>query len=192
MEYVVEIMRILCQYFPNADEPLDYSKVEDVSVNANAINSVVGLDTIACLQNYDTFSQYIGDMNQGDVWTYNDELPSQPQTNSLATTTINLPIQQQSRDEIESSIREFSRLWPSRTQNVQSSRHLPNDDNNDSRNLTIASNDMKNDNSGNYLKRNGALVSGGVPLPPLILETEPNVWDLPSSTVEIENRKYCN
>lgn len=31
MAYVVEIMRELCQFFPNADEPLDYSKVEDVS-----------------------------------------------------------------------------------------------------------------------------------------------------------------
>lgn len=31
MEYVVEVMRILCQYFPGADEPLDYSKIEDVS-----------------------------------------------------------------------------------------------------------------------------------------------------------------
>lgn len=30
MEYVVEIMRILCTFFPNADEPLDYSKIEDV------------------------------------------------------------------------------------------------------------------------------------------------------------------
>lgn len=30
MEYVVEIMRILCTFFPSADEPLDYSKIEDV------------------------------------------------------------------------------------------------------------------------------------------------------------------
>lgn len=130
-------------------------------------------------------------MNQGDVWTYNDELPSQPQTNSLAMTTINLPIQQQSRDEIESSIKEFSRLWPSRTQSVQPSRHLSSVDNNGSRNFSIASSDMKNDTSGNYVKRNGALVSGGVPLLPLTLETEPNAWDLPSNNVEsfTQNRK---
>lgn len=30
MEYVVEVMRILCQFFSNEDEPLDYSKIEDV------------------------------------------------------------------------------------------------------------------------------------------------------------------
>lgn len=123
-------------------------------------------------------------MNQGDVWTYNDERPSQPQTNSLA-----MPIQQQSRDEIESSIKEFSRLWPSRTQSVQPSRHLTSVDNNDSRSFSIAPSDMKNDTSANYLKRNGALVSGGVPLQALTLETEPNAWDLPSTTVDIQNRK---
>lgn len=32
MEHVVEIMRTLCEFFPNADEPLDYSKIEDVSM----------------------------------------------------------------------------------------------------------------------------------------------------------------
>lgn len=32
MEYVVDVMRILCEYFPGADEPLDYSKVEEVNI----------------------------------------------------------------------------------------------------------------------------------------------------------------
>lgn len=32
MEHVVEIMRILCEFFPNADEPLDYTKLEDVCI----------------------------------------------------------------------------------------------------------------------------------------------------------------
>lgn len=32
-------------------------------------------------------------------------------------------------------------------------------------------------------------MSGGVPLAPLTLETDPNAWDLPSSTVENQNRK---
>lgn len=31
MEYVVKVMRILCEFFPNAHEPLDYTKIDDVS-----------------------------------------------------------------------------------------------------------------------------------------------------------------
>lgn len=106
------------------------------------------------------------------------------------TTTASLPVQRQqplkSRDDIESSIREFSRLWPSRTQ-TDHSQHTSIGFS-DSRNCTVASGDIRNDN---YLKRNGALFAGGVPLAPLTLETEPNAWDLPSSTsVEYENRKF--
>lgn len=37
MEYVVEVMRILCEFFPNQDEPLDYSKIEDVRKPLKAI-----------------------------------------------------------------------------------------------------------------------------------------------------------
>ena len=141
-------------------------------------------------QNYDTVSQqHILDTNQSDAWMYTDELPSQTQTNrsSLVMTTTSLPVQPlQSRDEIESSIREFSRLWPSQTQTVQPHTSIGF---NDSRNCTIASGDIKNDN---YLKRNGALVSGGVPLAPLTLQTEPNAWDLPSSAAENQNRKLIH
>lgn len=129
-------------------------------------------------------------MNQGDIWTYNEELPPYTQTNRhrLAMTTTSLPsLYQQSRDEIESSIKEFSRMWPSRTEIVQplgSSRF------DDSRNCTIASNDLKTtDNATNYMKRNGApMPVGGVPLPPLTLETEPNAWDLPTSMNEHQNQ----
>lgn len=131
-------------------------------------------------------------MNQGDVWTYNDELPPYTQTNRnrLAMTTTSLPsLYQQSREEIESSIKEFSRMWPSRTEIVHphvSSRF------DDSRNCTIASNDLKtNDNATNYMKRNGApMAVGGVPLPPLTLETDPNSWDLPTSIIENQKRKF--
>lgn len=131
------------------------------------------------------------DTNQSDAWMYSDELPSQTQTNrsSLPMTTTSLPMHTQplqSRDEIESSIKEFSRLWPSQTQIVHPHTSTGF---NDSRNCTIASSgDRKNDN---YLKRNGALVSGGVPLAPLTLETEANAWDLtPPSTAENQNRKF--
>lgn len=31
MEHVVEVMRTLCEYFPNADEPLDYRIQNEVS-----------------------------------------------------------------------------------------------------------------------------------------------------------------
>lgn len=130
------------------------------------------------------------DTNQSDAWMYNDELPSQTQTNqsNLAMTTTSLPIQSlQSRDEIESSIAEFSRLWPSQTQTVHPHTSIGF---NDSRNSTIASGDIKNDN---YLKRNGALVSGGIPLAPLTLETESNAWNLPPSSVaENQNRKLIH
>lgn len=136
--------------------------------------------------------QHIRDTNHSDVWTYNDEMPSQTQTNrsNLAMTTTSMPMQQQpchSRDEIETSIRDFSRLWPSMTETVHSdsSNRF-----NDSQNSTISTQNQNNELSGNYLKRNGALVSGGVPLPPLTLETEPIAWDLPSSAIEInQNRK---
>lgn len=95
-------------------------------------------------------------------------------------TTASLPsYHQQSRDEIESSIKEFSRMWPSRTEIVQhphTSSHFD-----DSRNCTIASNDLKPNNATNYLKRNGAPVPvGGIPLLPITVETEPNAWDLPT------------
>lgn len=132
------------------------------------------------------------DTNQSDAWMYNDELPSQTQTNqnNLAMTTTSLPMQSlQSRDEIESSIKEFSRLWPSQTHTVHPPSHTSIGFN-DSRNCTIASGDIKNDN---YLKRNGALVSGGIPLAPLTLETEPNAWDLPASSMaENQNRKFIH
>ncbi|XP_031629382.1 mitogen-activated protein kinase kinase kinase 7 isoform X2 [Contarinia nasturtii] len=159
MDYVVKVMHILCDFFPGADEPLDYSNIEEV---------------------YDTVNRDILDTNQ------TNDLTSQTQDSrsSLAMTPISsLPIQRQqplqSRDEIESSIREFSRLWPSRAQTEQHTSIGFSD----SRNCTVESGDIKNDN---YLKRNGALIAGGVPLPPLTLKTEPNAWDLPSITVEHE------
>lgn len=40
MEHVVEIMRTLCEFFPNADEPLDYSKLEDVSLEKENLLSI--------------------------------------------------------------------------------------------------------------------------------------------------------
>lgn len=47
MEYVVEVMRILCQFFSNEDEPLDYSKIEDVrNVLEAIICTVEGLKMI--------------------------------------------------------------------------------------------------------------------------------------------------
>lgn len=100
--------------------------------------------------------------------------------------TTSLPSLQQSRDEIESSIKDFSRMWPSQTERV-----YPHSSNqfDDSRNCTIASNDLKDDSANNYSKRNGALITGGIPLPPLTLETEPNAWDLPSSAIDYQNRK---
>lgn len=128
------------------------------------------------------------DTNQSDAMMCCEEPASQTPTNlsGLAMTTNSLPIQQhslKSRDEFESSIREFSGLWPSRKQTVHPHTSIGF---NDSLNRTVASCDSKNDN---YSKRNGALISGGVPLAPLTLETDPNAWDLPSSTIENQNRK---
>lgn len=104
-------------------------------------------------------------------------------------TTTSLPTQHQplhSRDEVESSIKEFSRLWPSRTERLPPIPIRFND----SKNSSIASNDLSNNGARNYLKRNGALTTGGVALPPLTLQTEPNAWDLPLSGLEnYYNRK---
>lgn len=137
------------------------------------------------------------DTNQSDAWMSADDFPpSQPQTNrnSLAMTTTSLPVQYRSRDEFDASIKEFSRLWPSRTERIQplQQHHSYSSRFDDSRCCTVAANDQKhNDNShtSNYMKRNGALIAGGVPLPPLTLETDPNAWDLPSPTIENQNRK---
>lgn len=136
------------------------------------------------------------DTNQSDVWMYADDFPpSQSQTNrnSLALTTTSLPMQYRSRDEFDASIKEFSRLWPSRTERIQplQQQHSYSSRFDDSRYSTVASNDQKIDNSrtSNYMKRNGALIAGGVPLPPLTLETDPNAWDLPTATIENQNRK---
>lgn len=137
------------------------------------------------------------DTNQSDVWMYADDFPpSQAQTNrnSLAMTTTSLPMQCRSRDEFDASIKEFSRLWPSRTERLQPMQHQQHSYSSrfdDSRYCTVASNGLKNDNShsSNYMKRNGALLAGGVPLQPLTLDTDPNAWDLPSATIENQNRK---
>lgn len=126
------------------------------------------------------------------MWTYNDDMLSQTQTNrsNLAMTETSTPEQQpcHSRDDIETSIKEFSRLWPSSTDTVHSNKS---NQYNDSRNSSIASShNINSEFSGNYSKRNGALVSGGIPLAPLTLETDPNAWELSSPTIEInQNRK---
>lgn len=107
-------------------------------------------------------------------------------------TTVSLPIQSKTRDEIDASIKEFSRLWPLRTERPASTTHSSSRFD-DSRNCTIASNDLNAESAAsNYIKRNSALVAvGGVPLQPITLETEPNAWDLPSSTlIENQNRKF--
>lgn len=44
MEYVVEIMRTLCQFFSNADEPLDYNKIDVVSILEMVLISLISLE----------------------------------------------------------------------------------------------------------------------------------------------------
>lgn len=146
-------------------------------------------------QNYDTASQMnIGDTNQSDAWMSVDDFPpsrTQTNRNSLVLTTTSLP--NRSRDEFDTSIKEFSRLWPSRTERIQPTQPQQNDSSrfDDSRYCTVASNDLNDDGpTSNYMKRNGALIAGGVPLAPLTLDTDPNAWDLPSSSIENQNRKF--
>lgn len=137
----------------------------------------------------------IADTNQSDVWMCAEDFPpsrTQTNRNSLSLTTTSLPVQYRSRDEFDTSIKEFSRLWPSRTERIQPMQPQQTDSSrfDDSRYCTVASNDLKNDGpTSNYMKRNGALVAGGVPLAPLTLDTDPNAWDLPSSSIENRNRK---
>lgn len=138
----------------------------------------------------------IVDTNQSDVWMHADDFPpprTQTNRNSLAMTTTSLPIHHRSRDQFDTSIKEFSRLWPSRTERIQPTQqqHSSLSRFDDSRYCTVASTDPKNDShNSNYMKRNGALIAGGVPLPPLTLDTDPNAWDLPSATIENQNRKF--
>lgn len=135
----------------------------------------------------------IGDTNQSDAWMSVDDFPpsrTQTNRNSLVLTTTSLP--NRSRDEFDTSIKEFSRLWPSRTERIQpmQQQHSYSSRFDDSRYCTVAPNDRKNDSHiSNYMKRNGALIAGGVPLAPLTLDTDPNAWDLPSATIENQNRK---
>lgn len=41
MGTVVEIMQILCEYFPHADEPLDYRILDEVRLNNNYIHDSI-------------------------------------------------------------------------------------------------------------------------------------------------------
>lgn len=40
MEYVVEVMQILCEFFPNGDEPLDYRILDEVIMTLVDINTL--------------------------------------------------------------------------------------------------------------------------------------------------------
>lgn len=125
----------------------------------------------------ETVNQNIADTNQSDDWTFNNnELLSRTQTNltdDLASTPTNAPFTEphRKRDEFESAIEEFSKLWSTQDQQHRSDGL---------KNRTFATNNNKNDD--NYSKRNGALKSGGVPL---TLEVDSHAWDLPV----IANRK---
>lgn len=136
------------------------------------------------------------------MWTVNDELISQTQTNAsnLAMTPTNdwqyqQEQQQQqplySRDEVESSIKEFSKLWPSQNQTATgtntSANRFPRT--NDSRHTTISTNLLNNNTSANYSKRNGVLKSGGVAFAPITIEIDPNTWDLPKNSNNQPNER---
>lgn len=133
------------------------------------------------------------DTNPSTSWTMNDEFLSQTKTNesTLAKTPNYLPRNSPShtRQEVESSIEEFSKLW--------SSERGPTNDSSwgalranrllDSRQENTSPNPI----SVNYSKRNGVLKSGGVPLAPISLEIDPHAWDLPQTSNEQLNiRKF--
>lgn len=133
------------------------------------------------------------DTNPSASWTMNDEFLSQTKTNesTLAETPNYLPQNSPShtRQEVESSIKEFSKLWSSE-----------NEPTNDSTLAALRVNrllDSKQENTSptpisvNYAKRNGVLKSGGVPLAPISLEIDRNAWDLPRVANEQLNiRKF--
>lgn len=135
------------------------------------------------------------DTNPSTSWTMNDEFLAQTKTNdsTLAKTPNYLPqnLPSHTRQEVESSIEEFSKLW--------SSERGPT---NDSTLGALRVNqflDSKQENtspnpiSGNHAIRNGILKSGGVPLAPISLEIDPHAWDLPRTTDEHLNiRKFLH
>lgn len=125
----------------------------------------------------------------------NDEFLSQTKTNdsTLAKTPNYLPqnLPSHTRQEVESSIEAFSKLW--------SSERGPTNDSTlgalrvnqflDSRQENTSPNPI----SVNYSKRNGALKSGGVPLAPISLEIDPHAWNLPrSSNEQLNIRKFLH
>lgn len=135
------------------------------------------------------------DTNPSTSWTMNDEFLSQTKTNesSLAKTPIYLPQNSPShtRQEVESSIEEFSKLWSSTkgTTNDSVSGALRLNQFLDSRQENTSPNPI----SVNYSKRNGVLKSGGVPLAPISLDIDPHAWDLPrTSNEQLNIRKFLH
>lgn len=121
------------------------------------------------------------DTNPSTSWTMNDEFLSQTKTNdsTSAKTPHYLPqkLPSHTRQEVESSIEEFSKLW-------SSERGATNDSTLGALRVnqfldSKPENTSPNPISVNYAIPNGVLKSGGVPLAPISLEIDPHAWNLP-------------
>lgn len=123
----------------------------------------------------------------------NDVFLSQTRTNdsTLAKIPDYMPqhLPTHTRQEVESSIEEFSKLW-------SSERGVTNDPTSGARRANHFVDTRQDATSPspisvNYSKRNGVLKSGGVSLAPISLEIDSNAWDLPrSSNEQLNIRKF--
>lgn len=126
------------------------------------------------------------DTNPSTSSTMNDKILSQTKTDgsTLAKTQNYLPekLPSHTRQEVESSIEEFSKLWSSE---MGATNHSTLGAQRVNQFLDSGQeNTSPNPISANYSKRNGVLKSGGVPLPPISLEIDPHAWDLPQTSNE--------
>lgn len=114
---------------------------------------------------------------------------SQTPTNSgkyLSTTPTGAPERSLNRASIDASIKEFTKMWaPSQPAPTDKTKAADAENNNGDYLNTIASTNSESLKLA-HMKRNGVLKSGGVPLPPLSLEIDPNAWDLPPSGTKSE------
>lgn len=108
------------------------------------------------------------------MWTANYELLSQTQTQAATSTNVLQRQPLHTRAEVETSIKEFSKLWPPQDPNSSANRF---NRSNDSNQKTISSISTK---------RNGELKTSAKPLAPLTLEIDPNAWELPTNSHQDE------
>lgn len=201
MEYVVEVMTMLCEHFPGADEPIVYNKSDDVDVCNDELRYFVLLPTrsnsnqshLSPYQNYYEVDDVT--INTGQSF-YDSELDDRSETptnnNTEPSTLVDekqvLPSESLTRENINACIEEFSKMWAP----VEKSRENDHLNNNTDKFDTI-----QTARSGSFrwtnFKRNGELRRPEENINSLTLQIDPNAWDLPTSSNPLtdENDSNC-